>query len=306
MSILDDVREACSRVTARARHVSIDHARLGAYARGLSRAAVSNPPPPRLPRNTSHPAERAAFVLCMDAINFGSGWFPKLRKLPGHSGYRTLEARLCSSFERCGPPTPDILRSLDPEDCARFLGQTDASSELAELLSLYAQALRDLGRFVGHDWLAPIERASGSAERLVEALSEMPLYRDVARYEELEVPFLKRAQITAHDLYATGVTRFRDLDRLTLFADNLVPHVLRIDGVLNFDATLVERIEAGALLEPGSGDEVEIRACALTAVESLSAHSGIPARLIDSWLWQRGASARYKARPRHRCRCPYY
>ena len=33
--------------------------------------------------------------------------------------------------------------------------------------------------------------------------------------------------------------------RLTLFADNLVPHVLRIDGVLVFDPDLVQRIDAG-------------------------------------------------------------
>ena len=48
--------------------------------------------------------------------------------------------------------------------------------------------------------------------------------------------FYKRAQIVAADLALAGVARFRDLDRLTIFADNLVPHVLRCDGVLVYDA----------------------------------------------------------------------
>jgi hypothetical protein len=133
----------------------------------------------------------------------------------------------------------------------------------------------------------------------------MPLYRDVSQYDGLRVPFLKRAQLTAQDLASAGLAELADLDRLTLFADNLIPHVLRIDGVLRFDAGLVERIEAGELLEHGSREEVEIRACALHAVEML-ARDGPPPRLLDQWLWRRGSRPEYKAHPRHRARCPYY
>ncbi len=59
------------------------------------------------------------------------------------------------------------------------------------------------------------------------------------------VPFLKRAQIAAADLQRAGVVRFDDIDRLTMFADNLVPHVLRLDGILEFDPDLVARIKRG-------------------------------------------------------------
>ena len=37
---------------------------------------------------------RAAFSLQLNAINFGSGWFPTIRKRDGLSGYRTMEAGL--------------------------------------------------------------------------------------------------------------------------------------------------------------------------------------------------------------------
>ena len=98
-----------------------------------------------------------------------------------------------------------------------------------------------------------------------------------------------------------------DLDRLTLFADNLVPHVLRIDGVLAFEPELVARIDAEELIEHDSPEEVEIRACALHAVELLvAAHGNTTATAVDNVLWNRGAAPRYKAHPRHRAPCTAY
>ena len=92
-----------------------------------------------------------------------------------------------------------------------------------------------------------------------------------------------------------------------MFADNLVPHVLRLDGVLGFDPRLVARIEREELIEHGSPEEVEIRACAVHAVELIvGARSDLTAAQIDESLWRRGQEPRYKARPRHRSRCTAY
>ena len=61
-----------------------------AYAATLPR---ESPPAPDLA--PGEPDERrAAFQLTLNAINFGSGWFPTLRKPPGLSGFRTVEAGL--------------------------------------------------------------------------------------------------------------------------------------------------------------------------------------------------------------------
>jgi hypothetical protein len=92
-----------------------------------------------------------------------------------------------------------------------------------------------------------------------------------------------------------------------MFADNLVPHVLRLDGVLAFESTLVARIERGELIEHGSPQEVEIRSCAVHAVELLTAaRPELMAAEIDQELWLRGRGTRYKAVPRHRSRCTAY
>ena len=83
--------------------------------------------------------------------------------------------------------------------------------------------------------------------------------------------------------------------------------MLRLDGVLEFDPDLVARIESEQLLQHDAPEEVEIRACALHAVELLvAAHGATTATAVDNVLWHRGGEPRYKAVPRHRARTTDY
>jgi hypothetical protein len=148
---------------------------------------------------------------------------------------------------------------------------------------------------------------SGTVEELATELASWDTWYDISPYGDDEIPFFKRAQIAAADLALSGLTDPTGLDRLTLFADNLVPHVLRIDGVLHFDDDLVRRIDAEELIEHDSPEEVEIRATALHAVELLvQAHGNTTATAVDNVLWHRGGEPRYKAHPRHRARTTAY
>lgn len=96
----------------------------------------------------------------------------------------------------------------------------------------------------------------------------MPYFKDVVPYNGLHVPFYKRAQLTAADLALAfegqGPGCFNDLDRLTIFADNLIPHVLRVDKILDYEDSLANRIDTEDLIPAYSHEEVEIRACACT------------------------------------------
>jgi len=321
-----EIRAACAEVVARARFVRLDPQAL----EGLARALVSErAAPPSYDATTHHrgtPASTLAYVITLDAINFGSGWFPRLRKRAGRSGYYTIAMGLKDRFDREGAWGAAELAELRVEQVARVLGQESADAELAELMELFARALNELGEHLlarhGGRFEGLVEEAGGSAERLVGTLARMPLYRDVAHYRTpseseagLAVPFYKRAQITAADLALAfegrGAGRFRDLDQLTAFADNLVPHVLRMAGALRYAPELEKRIEAGESLAAGSAEEVEIRAAGLQAVERLveaSRRAGMPttAREVDAVLWQRGQRPEIKAHPRHRTRCPWY
>jgi hypothetical protein len=206
-----------------------------------------------------------------------------------------------------GPWTAAELIAIETPEVAATFGQDPAH----ELMALFTRALRELGDRVTVEYfgrfLGLVRSAEGSAERLAETLARWPTWQDVSSHEGKVVPFYKRAQIAAADLHLAGIAPAEDIGRLTLFADNLVPHVLRLDGVLEFDARLVGRIEEGLLLEHGSAEEVEIRACALHAVELLvAAHGDTTATAVDNALWNRGALPRYKARPRHRARTTAY
>jgi hypothetical protein len=318
-NLFDRIRASCREVTGRARFVGIDETALGSLASRIATASwpVDDLDPAHHFKGTDE--EVLSFLFTLDAINFGSGWFPVLRKRGGLSGYRTIATACKEYFEAEGSLEGRDLRGTTPESMAILLGQDLEDADVAELMGLFARAWRNLG-----DWLLEgygdrfeevLSAAAHSAERLVISLAEMPLYRDVARYEELEVPFYKRAQITAADLNrAFGDSshgRFDDLDRLTLFADNLVPHVLRCEGVLEYETSLARRIDSGRLIAAGSIEETEIRAVAVEAVERLVAEVGrlgrpTTASQLDGLLWNAGQAPAVKARPRHRTRSTFY
>ncbi len=308
--VLDQLRSACRLIAGRARHVHVVPEAVPVYAASLPLGAAAAPdaaPGAAMPVAGTSPEVLSAFWLTLDAINFGSGWFPTLRKRDGRSGYGTVATGLRERFEQRGPWTAEELSALEAAELAVVLHQDPDH----ELIGLFAVSLRDLGARIGAEhagrFTAVAQAAGGSAPALVEHLRHWDCFRDVSEYDGLPVPFLKRAQITAADLAQAGVAPFPDLDRLTMFADNLVPHVLRLDGVLRFEPGLVERIERGELLTHGSPEEVEIRACALHAVELIvAARSGTCAADVDRLLWNRGQQPRYKAVPRHRARCRAY
>jgi len=295
MSLSDQVRAACARIAADARSVRIDLDAL---------AALDPGPPPALDAERHYvegePADVATYVLALDAINFGSGWFPTLRKRRGPdgtavSGYFTVAWGLADRFRALGPWTAAELRAMRTEEISDVLGQRRDH----ELMALFAQALRQLGAFLGdRGALEVVAAAEGSAVRLAEMLAGgMAMFADHG--------FYKRAQIAGSDLALAGVASFRDIDRLTIFADNLVPHVLRCDGVLVYDERLAAHIDSGRQLRPGP-QEREIRACAVHACALLARRTGTTERDIDNALWTRGGAPEYKAIPRHRCRTIFY
>jgi hypothetical protein len=317
--LFEQIRAAAAEIAERARQVHIDPERLEALAGELRAEALEPVQLDPAHHYRGSPESTLAFVVTLDAVNFGSGWFPLLEKRPGLSGYFTLATSLREHFEAEGAWSAAELASLRAEDCSRVFGQDPSVPEVMELMDLFARALRDLGCLLQQRYRGGFDRlvssAQESAEQLVVALAQMPFYRDVARYDEIEAPFYKRAQLTAADLAVAfqgrGFGRFRDLDSLTIFADNLVPHVLRCEGVLAYGEDLGGRIEAGLPIPAGSPEEVEIRAVALHAVEQMVASirargAAATAHRLDYLLWNRGQRPEIKAHPRHRTRSVYY
>jgi hypothetical protein len=288
LSLPDAVRHACARIAASARHVTIDPDAVSATT-----GVVGFDPERHYLDGT--PEWVARYVLTIDTINFGSGWFPTLR----HGATEAMTDRL-SAFARgraAGPWWGPELATVTAADVAAVLDEDPRH----ELMQLYANALRQLGAFAdGRDALDLVALAEGSAARFARLLATNLEYF-------ADDPFYKRAQITANDLVLAGATTFDDIDTLTVFADNFLPHVLRVDGVLRYDPGLAARIDAHELLQPGSAPERELRACTVHACEQLAARAGVPARTLDNWLWNRALEGGYEAATRaHLCRTVYY
>src|SRR4051812_14702508 len=217
MGLTDEVRANAAAIAEEARFVRIDLDRVGAIEPG--------PPPALDPERHYLEGSRedvAAYLLTLDAINFGSGWFPTLQKRPGCSGYYTISWALADHYRAHGPWSNDELRRIDADVVADVLGQERGH----ELMGLYAQALRQLGDWLGDAApLAAIEAAAAavspvwrgvtpppvwrgvtpspagtSAEALAERLREMPFFDDTG--------FWKRAQITANDFQLAGIVEF--------------------------------------------------------------------------------------------------
>lgn len=123
-------------------------------------------------------------------------------------------------------------------------------------------------------------------------------FRDHSLYKGRQVFLYKRAQIFASDLWGAfkgqGYGEFYDIGSITIFADYIVPAVLRELGVLRYSSDLAGTIDANAEISSGSEEEVEIRACTIYAVEKMKdlikAKFGKQVYSIFSYLFSKEAS----------------
>ncbi len=316
-SLCDRVRSSCAALMNEASLVRLDHDRVVLLANeyaDATRELLGAAAPVTLAGRMLDP-DAALLVAALDAINFGSGYHDVIRKDPGLSGARSMSARLRAYVAASGPLSSTRLRAITPVDCSMIFGQELDGGALEELMIHFSVALNDLGSWLddgyGGSIASAIEQADRSAVAFATSLLAMPYFRDVERVElsagPFEVSLYKRAQITAADLEREcGPGLFDDLDQLTAFADNLVPHVLRVDGVLVLDPDLESGINHGLRLDPGSRAEVELRAAGIVVVEQLAGLTCLRAMDLDLMLWERGAGTRYKAIPRHRARGVFY
>jgi hypothetical protein len=299
--MLESVRQACEMVCEKAQYVRINRDSLESYATSLAFESGAVPKPDPRDHFVGSIADTVAFVLTLDSVNFGSGYFPHLLKRENMSGYFTIASALKERFLCAGPFSAVELIRLGTEDCACIFSQDLQHPARRELMELFARALNDLGNFVldkfAGRFLGVTDAAKLSAASLVQLLSAMPFFQDRAYHNGIEVPFYKRAQITVADLAIRfafqGPGLFEDLDRLTIFADNVIPNVLRVDGILSYEESLAQRIRTGELIPAGSAEEIEIRASAVSAAELMvrilqGAGRGFNAMTLDFLLWNRG------------------
>ena len=101
-SLIERVRAACKAVAEKATHVHIQYDRISSYAVSLPLNQAMHPEHDPNSHYLGHGDDTLAFFLTLDTINFGSGFFPHLRKRPGMSGYLTWHLRSTITIRRTG------------------------------------------------------------------------------------------------------------------------------------------------------------------------------------------------------------
>jgi len=140
-----------------------------------------------------------------------------------------------------------------------------------------------------------VQKAEGDANAIVELLlADFPSFRDIARYDNQDVYFLKRAQLFVYDIFqafqSKGLGYFTNLDDLAISVDYKIPQILEAEGVLQYNTDLVERIKNEELIPANSKEELEIRAqtmyaCELLGDELRASGRNVNSRDIDWLLW---------------------
>lgn len=298
--ITDEIRQGAAWVTERAESVGIRHDRIAGYARDLlERYPLITRMDDATHLVSSSTAETVAYFLALDSINFGSGYFACAREAGVELEYDVIARGLKAAFLRGEMNTPEKWAQATPEQChAIFRIPPGAHAQLDALMGLFARNLKDTGMRLVRDFsgdpLRLLQSAGGSAVALVETVAAWPSFLDVAMYKGREIKIFKRAQILAADIHlALGGNVFADIDQLTIFADNMVPHVLYCDGILEYVPELARRIDAGEVLAPGEPEETEIRAVTIHAVELMKAEAvrqgyNVTSVNLDHILWARG------------------
>lgn len=112
---------------------------------------------------------------------------------------------------------------------------------------------------------------NGLIDRLVK---EFPRFNDVSMLDGHEIKFYKLAQLGVWMLYATlhpmGKFRLDDPQKMTAFADYIVPVALRLHGITSYSERLESAINSHQLIPRDFRWEVEIRAHCIYATALLT------------------------------------
>ncbi len=315
--------EGAAYVMGRSQHVSIDHGAISRFVKVLK-----DKPQPSISWDLHYhykgPEEKTLlYLLVLDTLNFcfwtnpGQERWSILYKDELVSGYWALAASLKMAMESNVPLwDPWFLKELRFNEFKHLLGGRGSLPLLEERYI----ALVELGEVLIEEFkgsgLELIRSAQGSAVKLVRLMTTLfSSYKDEAILDGIPVPFYKRAQILAWDIYSCfqgkGIGNLEGIGELTAFSDYKLPQVLRELDILIYSEELSKTVDSFTIIPSKDPMELEIRAATIMAVEyirqGLESHGvRITSPEIDQILWHMGQMEEYRKRPYHRTLSIYY
>jgi hypothetical protein len=276
-------------VVGSARHVRLDEDRIRDVANWMAYEELPWPDF-RSPLQPDGPdgndADAMDFIFLTSTINFAFTDFGKhvMFKVDYAGEERSdsdaMVACLKRAFDR-GVPILEggYLAGIRREELEEIFRGNIVMPMLEERLAIFHEVGRVLkeryqGRFHHFVQEGPKQlyaQGKGVLERL---LAEFPSFRDESDYRGHRVSFQKRAQLLFWNLHARfregGFFRLEDPEKLTVFADYIVPVALRLFRITTYSEELENAINRRQLLPVHSEEEVEIRAFTLWGMHLLT------------------------------------
>ncbi len=227
----------------------------------------------------------SAFFFVGNCINFAFTDFK--RHVVFEVSYRgriwwdadAMMACLCRALDESRPIlASDFLAGVTRKDLEKiFRGNIEMP-----MLDERVKILREVGAILAakyqsqfHHFLRQGSRRlyDGGQGILEQLVREFPSFYDASKCDGRQVIFHKRAQLLLYMLHGrlspSGLFRLEDPERLTAFADYIVPLALRLMGILRYAPALEDRINRRQLIPRHSPEEVELRAHSLYATTLL-------------------------------------
>ncbi|KAK2071998.1 hypothetical protein P8C59_006379 [Phyllachora maydis] len=224
-----------------------------------------------------------AFIFTMDLLNF-CFWserpeeerFAIFYRGKKWTGYWSLVAALQRAQDEGIPITDPHFWQCEDECTLDVLRQVfrSCTDDEMPLLSERLSCLREAGQVLYEKYQCSIttlvSRADNSAAALVNILArDFACFRDEHPFEGRRDPIriLKRAQIFVADTWACfdgeSFGHFRDIDKITMFADYRLPQILNTMGCISYSPSLNAAITSKRVLRSGESWEVQLRACSI-------------------------------------------
>ena len=118
-------------------------------------------------------------------------------------------------------------------------------------------------------------RLYANGDGLLERLTtEFPRFRDVSSYQGSDVHIYKLAQLGIWGMHLAlsprGAWKLEDADKLTAFADYIVPVGLRVMGIFEYAPALEKQINDLVEVKRDSDAEIELRASSIYVIAKLT------------------------------------
>jgi hypothetical protein len=172
-----------------------------------------------------------------------------------------------------------FLATITRQDMQKIFAGNMEMPMLDEKIAVFREAGKVLtakynGRY--HNFIRSCPpRLYDNGKGLVERLAaEFPRYNDVSNYDGHEIKFYKLTQLGFWQIYSglhgTGAFKLEDPQKMTAFADYIVPVALRLMGMTSYSPALEHAINSHELVPRDSRQEIEIRAHCLYATALLA------------------------------------